>query len=428
MLKRSLLLNILLIIVLTAGLLFAFFKSLHSITKHGQEAKVPNVTGHQLKLALKELDGFELQIDSIYVPYRDPLEIIYQEPAAGQIVKKGRIIFLSVNKLSPPTIAMPKLVDLSFRNAVLTLTSYRLIMGDTIFKPDLAAGAVLQQLLNGKEIAPGTQVPLGSRVSLVVGAGLSDSTMSVPDVIGKSWAEARSILTSMGIEPNVVWDGSISDSQSAIIYEQFPESKNELDYTNYINAGELMDLRVMQSPSEELLRMHRAGSQRYIDPNDTNVKVIYGPLIPEEPDTTALPGGEQAKPRRKPKPKDISDEIQNALQSGGQDPADVPPSYDPKTATKPDKPSADQPKGAGQKPVPPSDKKPADGAKSPASASQKTPAKPAKGATPAATDKSAKPLKPGEKAPTKPTSTKPTTKDTKTKPKPKPTDAGDDYK
>jgi eukaryotic-like serine/threonine-protein kinase len=235
------------------------------------------------------------------VPYKDPLEIIYQEPSAGEVVKKGRIIFLSVNKLSPPSIAMPKLVDLSFRNAVLTLQSYRLVMGDTIFKPDLAAGAVLSQLFNGREVSPGSQIPIGSRISLVVGAGLSDSAIAVPDLIGKTYGDARSIIASLGIEPNYVWDGAITDTMNAVVYEQFPESKNELDYINYSNPGELIDVRIMQRPSEELLRMHRAGSQRYLDPNDTSVKVIYGP--PPSADDTAAAVDEVNAPKRKAKPK-----------------------------------------------------------------------------------------------------------------------------
>jgi eukaryotic-like serine/threonine-protein kinase len=357
MLKKSILANILLMLGITAGILFIFFRSLNTITKHGQEAKVPNVTGHQLKLALKELDGFELHIDSIYIPYKDPLEIIYQEPAAGEVVKKGRIIFLSVNKVSPPSISMPKLVDLSFRNAVLTLQSYRLVMGDTIFKPDLAAGAVLSQLYNGKEVSAGTQIPIGSRISLVVGAGLSDSAIAVPDLIGKTFAEARSIITGLGIEPNFVWDGMITDSLNAIVYEQFPESKNELDYINYSNPGELMDVRIMQKPSEELLRMHRAGSQRYLDPNDTSVKVIYGP--PPSADDTAAAlnelGAEKRKPKPKPKLENVDEEINSIINND----ANAKPASDGNTdVVKPrDKPSTEtKPSDKGASTTKPTDK------------------------------------------------------------------------
>jgi eukaryotic-like serine/threonine-protein kinase len=344
MLKKSFLLNVLLIVAAFVAILFAFFKSLHIITKHGQDAQVPKVEGQKLNTALKVLQGFELQVDSIYLPYKDPLEIIYQEPKAGTLVKKGRTIFITVNKISPPSISMPNLVNLSFRNAVLTLQSYRLIMGDTIFKPDIAAGSVLEQMCNGVVIMPGTQLPIGSRVDLVVGTGLSDSIINVPDLIGKSFAEAKAILAGCGIEPNVVWDGAITDSLGAIVYNQFPESKNELDFTNTINPGDLMDIRIMQRPSAELLRLNQAGSQKYLDPNDTNAQVTYGPNQGEVPIGTDVNG--QIIPVQKPKPKkqatqeDIDKLIhggntsdKNANDNNGED--KIPETY------KPPKPSTD---------------------------------------------------------------------------------------
>ncbi len=283
--QRSIIFNLLLMAAVTAILVMALLFSLNSITKHGMDAKVPNVTGLKLKEAIGKLSGFEIKIDSVYLPYKDPLEIVLQDPIAENIVKEGRIIYLTVNKQTPPTIGMPALVNMSFRNAVLTLQSYRLVMGDTVFKPDIAAGAVLEQLINGKQIAAGMNVPVGSRVDLVVGAGLSDSSMQVPDLIGRSFAQARSTLDAMGVLYNVVWDGSISDSNSAVVYNQAPESRNELDFNNTITPGDMVDIRIMQRPSAELLRMNQAGSRKFIDPNDSNVRISYGPATNELPHT-----------------------------------------------------------------------------------------------------------------------------------------------
>jgi eukaryotic-like serine/threonine-protein kinase len=272
-------------LAITALLIVGLLASLHTITKHGQDAKVPKVVGLKYNAAIKLLGGFEVKVDSVYIPYKDPLEIVMQDPQPGNMVKVGRIIYITINKVSPPTIPMPALVNMSFRNAVLTLESYRLTMGDTIFKPDIAAGAILGQLYNGKPISAGSAIPVGSRIDLIVGAGLSDSLMDVPDLIGRSFAEARSLLDASGVLYNIVWDGSISDSGAAIIYEQQPESKNELDFTNSITPGDMIDLRIMQRPSAELLRLHQAGSRKFLDPNDTNAVISYGPATTELPST-----------------------------------------------------------------------------------------------------------------------------------------------
>jgi eukaryotic-like serine/threonine-protein kinase len=328
MLKRSFLFNILIIGALFFGILFAFFTSLKTITKHGEDANLPPVIGHSLKTAMGELDGFDIEVDSIYIPYKDPLEVIFQEPAAGNMVKRGRTVFLTVNKIMPPSIPMPDLVNMSFRNAVLTLKSLRLEMGDTIFKPDIAAGAVLQVLSKGQALKAGATVPIGSRIDLVVGAGLSDSTMNVPNLIGVNYASTRSILDGMGVIYNVVWEGGISDSNGAIVYKQFPEAKNELDFDNVIAPGDMIDVFIMQRPSAELLRMNQPGVGRLIDPNDTDVKITYGPPTTELPYTTE---GVDAngnpvtstttstvvpviKPRiRKPKPKSTEEEVKDIL-------------------------------------------------------------------------------------------------------------------
>jgi eukaryotic-like serine/threonine-protein kinase len=327
MLKRSFLLNLFLVLVTLFVLLFIFFQSLNAITKHGQESIVPKVEGQKLGKAMKALDGFELQIDSIYLPYKDPLEIIYQEPKAGSKVKNGRIIFLTVNKTCPPMVAMPELVNMSFRNAVLTLQSYRLIMGDTIYQADIAAGAVLAQQFNGIQIKSGTMLPIGSKINLVVGTGLSDSTMDVPDMIGKTYGEIKTLLSGMGVTSNIVWEGAITDSNTAIVFNQFPESKSELDFVNSIAPGDMIDIRIMQHPSAELLKQNQAGSAKFLDPNDTGAVVNDGSMIPikTEPKTkseTEKMVDEIVNDAKKASDKKIASDAKKAADAKNNTPAD----------------------------------------------------------------------------------------------------------
>jgi hypothetical protein len=163
-------------------------------------------------------------------------------------------------------------------------------MGDTIFKPDIAAGAVLDQVINGKSISRGSMIPIGSRVDLIIGAGLADTTYNVPNMIGMSYGQAKLLLEGLGVTTTIVWDGNITDSNSARIYKQFPESKSELEYANTINPGDLVDLYIMQNPSAELLRLNQPGAIKFIDPNDTNARISFGPptdFLPGEIDSNA---------------------------------------------------------------------------------------------------------------------------------------------
>lgn len=265
MLKRSFLFNVFLIICLVAGLLFIFFNSLDWLTNHGKQTKVPSLVGKKAKDAVKALEkqGFKVHVDSQFIAYKNPLEVLAQEPESGATVKLGRTIFLTVNKKTPPSIDMPALVNLSFRNAMLVMQSHRLVMGDTIYRPDVAAGSILEQWYNGKPIAAGSKIPFGSKITLVVGEGLYGE-VDVPNLIGMSWNEAKNMIKSLELTSNVMWEGVIDDSATAVVFMQQPEALNELDFINKIPKGDMLDIRIMQTPTQELLAKNQPGSKKLL--------------------------------------------------------------------------------------------------------------------------------------------------------------------
>jgi len=258
-LKNSFLFNLFVVLLLCAGLYFVFFASLGLLTQHGREAKVPKVIGKDLKQAQLSLEsmGFEVEVDSSYDPDKKPFVVLAQIPDVNAVVKKGRTIFLTVNKAQPPLTPMPKLTDLSYRSAVLILGSSRLILGDTIHRPDYAKGTVLDMLYEGRPVKPGDMVPQGSKIDLVIGEGFGNVESNVPDVIGLSADEGIAILAGNGLVVTTIWDGFIDDSASAIIYRQTPSPYNELDMPNRIKEGDVIDIRIKQNPANEELEYNR---------------------------------------------------------------------------------------------------------------------------------------------------------------------------
>jgi eukaryotic-like serine/threonine-protein kinase len=241
--------TIVIIALICIVLYWLFFASLGWITGHGKEVKVPAIAGKTLKESIQLLEnaGFDVAIDSTYNPDQKPLMVLDQQPEGGTTVKEGRTIFLIVNKQSPPATPMPNLVNMSFRSAEMLLKSSKLILGDTVMKPDMAQGAVLSQLVNGKEIAPGTMIPQGSKISLVIGDGLGNKEINVPDLTGMTYPEAMAILSGSNLNYSAVFDGMISDTSTAVIYMQVPEPYNEFNEPNKIVEGDNVDIRVKQS-------------------------------------------------------------------------------------------------------------------------------------------------------------------------------------
>jgi len=244
--KRSFVVNVVAVIAMFFLLAVIFFTMLPIITKHGKQLTVPDVKGLNVKNAIAKLEaaGFDAEVrDSIFIDSIPPLAVWAQTPDKGAEVKMGRTIHLTVNKTVAPMVAMPDLEGLTFRSAEMMLKSLRLNVGDTIYKPDFATNTVLQQLLNGKTLKPGTMVAEGTNITLILSSGRGSVENPVPDFIGLTYAEAKEILSASNLNPgSVIIDPNVSDTLNAYIYKQYPTRKNEIGDFNMVRAGEAVDL------------------------------------------------------------------------------------------------------------------------------------------------------------------------------------------
>lgn len=223
-----------------------FFYALSWITRHGEEIEVPEVTTMSLDEATRFLESrdFSVEVDSAFDPKKGPVEILAQIPVAGEVVKKGRKIYITVNRVNPPMATMPDLLNLSFRSATMVLKNSKLLLGDTTHRPDIAKEAVLEQTYEGRVIRPGDQLPQGSRIHLVVGDGLGQTEFDVPEVVGLSFEEAAAILSANRLLFTVIWEGPIRDSASAVVTAQFPEAHDAFNDPHRIREGDIVDIRV----------------------------------------------------------------------------------------------------------------------------------------------------------------------------------------
>jgi len=248
LIKRPLWINILLAIGISLLVLFLFFQTLEFWTNHGEYLRVPDVKGKNYKEAEDLLDkaGFDVVIqDSVYYDSIAPLVIIKQFPDPDATVKVNRTIYLTINRSIAPLIDMPNLVGMSFRNAELEIRAKGLKLGDTTYVPDIAKNAVKDQLVGGVTLKPGTPVAMGTKISLVLGAGIGNEDMAVPDLFGMPYSEVMILLESSGINLGVVLpDADLKDTLAGFVYWQNPERMNEERKINRIRAGQMMDIKL----------------------------------------------------------------------------------------------------------------------------------------------------------------------------------------
>jgi len=154
------------------GLVLLLFLWFRFHTRHGVKVEVPNLKGVSLDKAVELLQLSDLRYevtDSVYESSLKPNAIVEQIPPAGSGVKPGRVIYLKVNALGKPMVAMPNLVDKSFTLAKALLKSKGLELGDVTMKYyEYSHNQVIKQFYRGDSIAPNTRVEKGAVISLWV--------------------------------------------------------------------------------------------------------------------------------------------------------------------------------------------------------------------------------------------------------------------
>lgn len=244
--KKPLWVNLLAGMVLGLLLFGAFLFSLGWLTDHGKSSTVPSLAGKSLDEAkiILEKAGFDWEVqDSVYVDTVPPLQVVKQIPDADEVVKSNRTILLIIRSVEPPLVEMPNLIGYSFRNAEVVLGTMDLKVGDTLFRPDFARNAVLEQRYNGSVITAGTKIRKGSSITLVLGDGLGDQPIEVPALVGLSYEEAKALLDSSGLSFGaIVLDPAVRDTLSGFVYRQSPSTLDEDNMPAKIRPGQLIDI------------------------------------------------------------------------------------------------------------------------------------------------------------------------------------------
>jgi beta-lactam-binding protein with PASTA domain len=195
---------------------------------------VPNFIGLTMeqttKLAKKSRLRYQV-IDSIYTTIVPRGCIAEQNPKPGFKVKKWRNVVLTINAFHPEMVAMPNLIDLPKRQAIMLVESSGLEIGLLKYRPDVSIDVVIDQQFNGKNINTGDSLQKGSVIDLVLGKGFSNQRTPVPNLLGMRLDPAKDKILSSSLNLGTFeYDNTIkkeADSINAFVYKQNPEFKND---------------------------------------------------------------------------------------------------------------------------------------------------------------------------------------------------------
>jgi len=181
-------------------------------------AEVPDVSGQNRTDAEQTLGdaGFGVSVQT--KPSADVAvdDVIETDPAAGESVKKGTEITMYVST-GPQQVSVPPVVGQMENAAKQQLSAEGLEMSSTTEASDRPAGEVLTQSPDA-----GTKVDPDSTVEVTVSSGPSETTVSVPNVVGLTQSEAEANITGAGLVPSVQEQSTSIQPQDGRVIDQNP--------------------------------------------------------------------------------------------------------------------------------------------------------------------------------------------------------------
>lgn len=233
---KIILINIAALLLICIAAIFIFKGWLSSYTNHGVSIEVPDFSNLSIDEAqvLAEQKGINLiAFDTVFDETKKGNVIVVTKPAAGGFVKEGRTIYATVNSASPLMVRLPKLVNMSLRQAQINIEAAGLMVGTIDYVPGRANDYVLEAKYRNKSVLAGTKIPKRSKIDLVVEKGGSGGVLAqdyiVPNLIGTNYREASLAISNLGAGVEAIFDTRYTyrtseDSLNAIVWKQSPDA------------------------------------------------------------------------------------------------------------------------------------------------------------------------------------------------------------
>lgn len=233
------------LVLLTLAVLY-FFAYLPNITNHGETITVPSIEGQTIEEAAETLSKHDLRSevsDSSYSSEVPALTVLKQYPHANAKVKEGRKIYLTVNRVNPPSVPLPSLIDNSLVNAEALLKANELKRGKISYVHGPFMQLVKEMRYKGVKIEPKTLVPKGASIDLVIEDGGSQNPPPF-DLIDMPLDEVKILLGQYNLNLGRVLAVGDTTGGTAVVIKQHPKAGEQL------MVGDVVDIWLGQPGTE----------------------------------------------------------------------------------------------------------------------------------------------------------------------------------
>ena len=233
LITKTFLIHLAIAIVVLIAIFSGISVFLKSYTQHGESFPVPDFRGLKMEevkdLASQKDLKYEV-IDSVYNFTGRKGTIVEQTPPPGFKVKEGRTIFLTRQKYRRARVEVPSFVDISLSQARADIRSWGLHLQRVRYKKWDFDDLVLAQFYKGDTLKPGTKLPKGAGITLVVSVESTSKRTTVPSLIGltSTIANSRAIdfKLNLGREKYDYTVKTRMDTVNARVWRQEPKPKS----------------------------------------------------------------------------------------------------------------------------------------------------------------------------------------------------------
>ena len=203
--------------------------------EENKEIEVPNLVGRVYDEVVEEYSkqGIEIIKDKVEYSSEQPEgSVISQTPEKGTKTKDKKIKVV-VSK-GQKMVEVPDVTGKDIKVATYELED---TLGFKIEREDVVSEKVASGIIISQDVKKGETLPYGSTIKLQVSKGDGKETVVVPNVLGKTEADAKSALEALGLTVSVKYSEDKTKSNGVVIAQSYPQNQT-------LKQGTLVEITV----------------------------------------------------------------------------------------------------------------------------------------------------------------------------------------
>ncbi len=241
-----------------------------------EETKVPNLVSHdgmpvRIEDAFELCKQYKLQLDIKDKKHDNNIPegcIITQDPPPDTIVKANRALEVILS-LGAKTIDCPDITGKDVRDVAFIIQKEGFLIGKKsyVFSETLPSDTVISQTPEG-----GKPAPKGAQIDLLISQGKANSSVKVPNLVGRRIESAKIVLSKINLETGKIGYEKKAGTAFGIILAQEPAPGTNAADKTAVNFIVCDNADTQESPGGGAVIIKSDGVK--MEPNDSNVVKI----------------------------------------------------------------------------------------------------------------------------------------------------------